>query len=466
MTGDVGEKIFIHDPDENLLKWCEEHLVINNPDYIKKKAMGLWTGNVPKKFYLYEQAGGGILLPFGCLHAVHEQFPEIALRSCIKRSDGFCYGSRINLYPYQQNAVEAILERMNGILVMPCGSGKTQTALEVVSRIGMRALWLTHTQDLLTQSMNRARSVFDAESATYGTITAGKVNVGSGLTFATVQTASKIDLSRYKNEFGAVIVDECHRAVGTPTKAMQFYRVLSALSCRYKIGLTATPKRSDGMSRTMFSLLGDVAYEVSREDVANTTCPVSVRQIETGYTPDMDMALCGDGTINFAGLIDDLTHNDKRFWTVLHMVEKLPAHEPVLVLANRVEYLKRMNREYFGASQCLSGMGNSKAAREERKRALKALNGGEIDCLFATYQLAKEGLDVPNLRHVVFATPEKDEATVIQAAGRVARKHEGKEKGTVIDFIDDFGMLHGWAKKRESIYVKKLGFNIDICEAM
>jgi hypothetical protein len=61
---------------------------------------------------------------------------------------------------------------------------------------------------------------------------------------------------------------------------------------------------------------------------------------------------------------------------------------------------------------------------------------------------------------VVFATPEKDEATVIQAAGRVARRHEGKEKGTVIDFVDDFGMFIGWARRRKSIYESKLGFNV------
>ena len=45
-----------------------------------------------------------------------------------------------------------------------------------------------------------------------------------------------------------------------------------------------------------------------------------------------------------------------------------------------------------------------------------------------------------------------------QAAGRVARKSDGKEFGTVIDFVDDFGMLRGWHKKRQNIFIKKLGF--------
>lgn len=48
--------------------------------------------------------------------------------------------------------------------------------------------------------------------------------------------------------------------------------------------------------------------------------------------------------------------------------------------------------------------------------------------------------------------------TVTQAAGRVARKADGKEKGVVIDFEDEFGMLKGWRKKRQNIFKKKLNF--------
>ena len=110
---------------------------------------------------------------------------------------------------------------------MPCGSGKTQTALEMVARLGKRTLWLTHTQDLLTQSMNRAKSCFNLPLSEYGTITAGKVNVGNAITFATVQTMCNIDLKQLKDCFDVIIVDECHKCVGTPTNMMMFYKVLN-----------------------------------------------------------------------------------------------------------------------------------------------------------------------------------------------------------------------------------------------
>jgi superfamily II DNA or RNA helicase len=175
------------------------------------------------------------------------------------------------------------------------------------------------------------------------------------------------------------------------------------------------------------------------------------------YQPDLNVVLAGDGTLNYASLIDDLTHNDVRLFQVSNHINSLTG--PIIVLANRVEYLETLNKMYEGRSECLSGKSNNSAMKAFRKKALKMLDNNEIDCIFATYQLAKEGLDVPHLRYVVFATPEKDEVTVTQAAGRVGRKAEGKDFGTVIDFVDNFGMLQGYFKKRKRFY-KKLEYEV------
>lgn len=49
--------------------------------------------------------------------------------------------------------------------------------------------------------------------------------------------------------------------------------------------------------------------------------------------------------------------------------------------------------------------------------------------------------------------------TVTQSVGRVGRIAKGKKYGTVIDFVDDFGLYKSWEKKRLSVY-KKLGYDI------
>ncbi len=453
----IGNNIVIRNPSKEIIEYCQNYLVLENPEFYKKEKMGKWTGNTPRQIFLYEKNGDEIYIPFGELRNIWRYIHNEQYNVKFKELRQVNYGSNIKLYDYQQKALNKALKLKNGVIVMPCGSGKTQTGLEIIAQIGGKALWLTHTQDLLNQSMNRAKEVFGIPSNTMGTITAGKVNIGTSITFATVQTMVNIDLQKYKNEFDIVIVDECHKAIGSPTKMMQFYKVVSSLCCRYKFGLTATPYRSDHLEVSMFALIGSIIHEVTREDVQMNTCPVRVKSVSTGYFPqDIWSITNSDGTLNYNKLIEDLTHDKDRKDVVLNELKNIPYGSPIMVFANRVEYLQDLCREYnelqYGSGVCLSGTGNSKVAKEERKRALISLNNGEIDCIFATYQLAKEGLDVPNLKYLLMATPEKDRITVTQSVGRVSRKSSKKEYGTVIDFVDDFGVFKGWSKKRNKLY--------------
>ena len=454
----VDNNIIIAEPTLEIKQYCKDNLIIANPNYYKLEKLGKWTGKTPKEICLYEVKGNDYILPFGCLQDVWSIHPNKNDYSVhFKPVQTILYDSCINLYDYQENAVQAVLSKKNGILVMPTGSGKTQTGLEIISRLGGRALWLTHTMDLLNQSLSRAKAVFGNDANCYGTITGGKVNIGTHITFSTVQTMCKINLEQYKNEWDIIVVDEVQRVAGCPTRVTQFYKVLSSLSARYKIGLTATPKRADKLEKSMFALLGGIIHTVDRKEVEKKICKVLVKKVETGYTPDEDAILFGDGTLNYMAIIDDMINNEDRFKFVLSEIENLDG--TAIVLANRVAYLQRLNKEYSKRSICLSGAGYTKKAKEQRKQALDDLRAGNLDCIFASYQLAAEGLDVPNLRYVVFATPEKNEVTVIQSVGRVGRKADSKEYGTVIDFVDNFSMYRAWSKKRNSFY-KKIGAEV------
>lgn len=455
----LSNKVIIEDPTPEMLAYCKSTLSFPNPDYLKKEAMGKWTGNTQREIVLYERASNRLYIPFGECKAIYKRFKNditrVDVRICPIRARE--YDSRINLYDYQENAVEAVLRAKNGILVAPCGSGKTQMGLEAVARIGGKTLWLTHTTDLLTQSMNRAKQCFGLPASEYGTITAGKVNVGNTLTFATVQTASNIDLSQYRDEWDCVVVDECHKAVGSPTRMMMFYKVLSALSARFKLGLTATPYRADGLERCMFALLGDIIHEVPQSAVAGNTVPVRVKFVDTGYKPDVEKITDGDGTLNYAKLISDITENKDRNAVIVGEIQRAAQNGAVLVLSDRLQHLDVMEKRLcavFSYRTARLGIASTKAEKERRARILTDLNNGLLNVVFATYKLAKEGLDVPNLRTVVLACPVKDKTTVIQSAGRVARKADGKEYGTVIDFSDNFGLLHGYEKKRRGYYKK------------
>ena len=202
----VGETVRVEQPSQEIRNWANKTLILPNPDYDKKAAMGFWTGNTPQTLTLFEKLGDTWEFPFGTLRSI--------LRFCGKADSRFKppkpveYGGiPVPLYDYQEDAVEAMVRAKFGILQSAAGSGKTQMGIALVKRWGVTALWLTHTQDLLRQSMDRAGLYMDPK--TFGTITAGKVNIGTGITFATVQTMSKLDLARYRDLWDVVIVDEC-----------------------------------------------------------------------------------------------------------------------------------------------------------------------------------------------------------------------------------------------------------------
>ena len=450
----VSNVIEIENPTDEVKSWCKANLIIDNPDYFKKQRMGYSTYNTPKLIQLYEIRGDIYRLPFGCLDNLYKAYArdtDTQFINAICPIQPFDYQSNIKPYGYQEKAIQEILKAKNGILVAGCGGGKTNIALEVIARVGAKALWLTHTTELFNQSKDRAKAVFDCDESAFGTITAGKVNISNGITFATVQTMARLDLPQYKDEWSIIVVDEVHRASMGATSVKQFQKVLMNLSARYKIGLTATPHRADGLTKSMFALLGNTIHTVSREEVKDTTCPVEVQVIETGYAPqDIRSVSKADGTFDYQKFIKTMITDDTRFIRIMHEINTREG--AMIVLANRIEYLERMAKAYEGKAVCLSGMSATKTNKLIRKKALEDLQNGEIDCIFASYTLACEGLDVPGLRYVVFATPEKDQRIVSQSVGRVARKCEGKDKGIVIDFVDAYGICKGYYAKRKKIY--------------
>ena len=443
------------DSTTEILNWIIDNLTLENPQFYKLEKMGKYTGNTPQEIKLYQVVNNGVKIPFGCLSDLWKLHPVLADWVInINLIQKINYNSKIKLYDYQERAVQAAVRKKNGILIMPCGGGKTQSGLEIIARVGGKALWLTHTQDLLNQSKKRAESVLQIDGS-FGTITEGKADIGTHITFATVQTLSRMDLSQYRNEFDVIVVDECQHAAAGAKTVTQFYKVLSALTARYKIGLTATPKRADGLEKSMFAILGDVIHEVSREEVKHTTCPIVVKPIYTHFAVDFDEITDKDGNMSYSKLVELVTTDTERMRFVASKLNECIGKGAIIVLANRVTYLQELARMINSDKVvCLSGMGQSKKAKEERKQILEKLNNNELDCVFATYQLAKEGLDVPNLRYIALATPEKDETTVIQSVGRVGRKADGKECGMVLDFVDDFAMYYSWYIKRQGYYRK------------
>lgn len=448
----VSNILTVENPSLELLNWCKKNLTIPNPEYAKKARMNLWLGNTPKVLCLYETRGDKLILPFGTLRSIPKEITDKALFvSEFTAPTEVNFNADVPLYDYQETAVEAMIAAKYGILQSTAGSGKTQMGIALATKLGVRTLWLCHTLDLINQSKERAKLYMSEDLM--GTITEGKVNLGTGITFATVQTMCKLDLSQYRDYWDCIITDEVHRVSGSPTTVTQYQKVLNSLSARHKYGLSATVHRADGMIKATYALVGEIAYQVPDEAVADKIMKVGICPIGTGVQISRE-ALNTDGTLNYTKLITYLTQNAARNKLIAESIEQRPS----LILSDRLNHLEELMSllpaDMRKDAVMISGKMTTKKGKAEREKALDDMRRGKKKYLFATYSLAKEGLDVPRLERLYLTTPQKDYAVVTQSIGRIARTFEGKADPIAYDFVDDIAYLVKSYKKRCTTYRK------------
>ena len=416
--------------------------------------MHFWVGNTPEWLYLYEVRGDQLVLPFGTLRNIIPMIDVNYIRMDFPVSEKINYGCEVPLYDYQDKAVEEVYWKHYGILQSAAGSGKTQMGIALIAKLGKRALWLTHTKDLLTQSKQRAEQYMDP--SLLGTITEGKVSLGKGITFATVQTMCNLDLAQYKNYWDVIIVDECHRVAGTPTAVSQFSKVLNSLAARHKYGLSATVHRSDGLIQSTYALLGEVIYTVPTEAVADKIMKVGIFPVPTCIGISRE-CLNTDGTLNYTKLIGYLAESEERN-SLIALYLLADRNHPSLILSDRLGHLETLMSllppEMSKDAVMVSGKMTSKTGKAEREQAIADMRSGAKKYLFATYSLAKEGLDIPCLERLYMATPQKDYAVITQSIGRIARTSEGKADPICYDFVDNIQYLVKAYKKRCTTYRK------------
>ena len=452
----ISNEITIHDPTQEIRQWVYDKLKVPNPEYSNKVKLGLWIGNTPKELKLYRTSGDSLVVPYGVCKSLmyfmsaYPRMHDTPTRFDFAENKTVYYNADIKLYDYQENAVSSLIQAQGGILQSKAGSGKTRMGIATICRMGKKTLWLTHTNELLNQSYNAAAEFIDKKLL--GKITAGKMQIADGITFATVQTLSKADLNALRYEWDMVVVDECHRASMSVTRATMFSKVLNNLAARYKYGLSATLHRADGLILCTYALLGGVAHTVP-DSVVNTM-QVKIERKDTGVQISR-RCLDTDGTLCYAKLINYLAEHPARNELITLNIQELACKgHSIILLSDRVEHLNIIYNMLAKPFKEYAVILHGKVKKADREKALEQMRNKEKHILLATYQLAKEGLDVPCLDRLLLATPVKDYAIVVQSVGRIARVCEGKGEPVVYDYVDDIGFLEGMWKKRCTSYRK------------
>jgi superfamily II DNA or RNA helicase len=166
----------------------------------------------------------------------------------------------LDLYPHQKEALERWkATRGRGLVVLPTGAGKTLVGMLSVAWAARSTLVVVPTLDLMHQWYALLRAAFpEMEVGLIG----GGYHEPLDLAVATYDSAAR-HMDRLGDRYGLLIFDEVHHLPS------EFYRAIAEFSLApYRLGLTATPERTDGRHEDLFYLVGPLVYRREVVDLA------------------------------------------------------------------------------------------------------------------------------------------------------------------------------------------------------
>lgn len=249
-------------------------LTFPNPQYENVKRFSKYSyTTVPPYISYYRVSSTGVEVPIGYNEVETEQVKDFRRLISMEPPE-----FKLTLREDQESAVKAYLlhntpfASASGMVQMPTGKGKSIVGLCLAYKLKQKTLIIVHKTDLVKGWMADAKLSFGDELKC-GLIGNGKKQVGDFITIATIQTLNKLPadkLNKLYNEFGFVIIDECHHVPANT------YNIVNNFCSRFKLGLTATPERKDGLSRLMTLFLGDFCFKCENKSGDSDILPVDV----------------------------------------------------------------------------------------------------------------------------------------------------------------------------------------------
>jgi superfamily II DNA or RNA helicase len=333
--------------------------------------------------------------------------------------------------------------RLGAMIRASPGWGKTVFACALMAKLQVPTLVIVHKEFLMKQWKERIEQFLpDAKVG----ICQGDVCdfEGKHVVIAMVHSLSQ---RTYPLEFlrwpGLMIVDECHR-IGAATWAP----VPAYFPTRYRLGLSATPRRKDGAENVFFYHLGPIIFSAKEQRMHP-----KIRKVYSDFhlaaTDRLNPAL-----ISKPLLLRFLCASTKRNEQIIEQLRlAVISGRKILVLSERLEHLttlEQMLKDSWGNFSKTPAPTTGQYVGGMKEEDYEESSGCQV--IFATAQLVSEGFDLPALDTLFLTTPVSDAE---QAVGRILRPFEGKKEPVVVDFRDDrVGLCLRAAEYREKLYAK------------
>ena len=319
----------------------------------------------------------------------------------------------------QKTAVAGFEASGGGVISLPCGYGKSVVGLAVAASLGLRTMIMVHKEFLADQWVEVIKRF--CPGSTIGRVQGDVHEIEHDFVICMIQTmcAREHPVKAFES-IGLLIVDEAHHIC-----AKVFSQTMFKMCPRHTLGLSATPERKDGLTRVLHWFLGPMILAVARSSADVLVRPVAYK----GPFPDASKDL--------ATMITDLTQVPERNALLQSEISALlKTNRNILVLSDRREHCKWLVEQYPESGLYMGGMSREALDESAKKRLI-----------VGTFSLAQEGLDIPKLDTVIFATPKSD---IVQASGRILRSRGNSP--VIIDIVDHWAMFFPMFAKRRKHY--------------
>ncbi len=344
-------------------------------------------------------------------------------------------GSLLSLMEHQTEALQnlqALREEGKSIALLfhATGTGKTVTAASDARVFGKRTLFLVHRHELLDQAVKTFRQVWPEVSV--GSYEGGLKEKDAFVVCATVQTVARHLEDFAPDDFGYLVLDECHHGA-----AATWRTVLSYFRPAFTLGLTATPERTDGQD--LLEIFQNIAHRLDLKTAVELDTLVPVRCIRIRTNIDMRDVRMNGFKYNTQDL-ESVIRVPSRNQLIVDVWCEYVRNKPTVVFCASVRHAEEIAGLFQAAgvqARCVSG--SLKSA--ERRQVLEDYEAGRLPVLCAC-DLLNEGWDAPCTQVLFMARPTLSRTLYTQQLGRGMRKAPGKDFLMVFDFVDNANLFN------------------------
>ena len=359
-------------------------------------------------------------------------------------------------YTHQLEALEAWKKaQRQGVVVLPTGAGKTYLAQLAMASTPRSTLIVVPTLDLMHQWYAELEAGFD--DIELGLLGGGSSDRTSVL-ISTYHSAA-IHAQELGSYYGLLIFDECHHL---PT---DFFRVIAEESIApYRLGLTATPERGDGSHQQLATLIGEIVYRKSPQELSgNTLSSYQIKPIKVELSPEEKKeyqqaietrnAFLRKNNIYLSGLKGwelfvkaSATSQQGRRAMLAHRRAK----EIALGTSAKLRVLTKLIEEHYPDKMLIFTNDNATVYHisqeylipaithqtpvKERHLILTKYKAGEYKAIVASHVL-NEGVDVPSAKIAIIISGTASNREYIQRLGRILRKGDGEKLAILYEII-------------------------------